>query len=60
VRGLRARGGIEVDVAWRNGRAVSATLKPSLSGAVKVRVQRAAHVRDIQLVAGRPHTPTLP
>ena len=60
VRGLRARGGVEVDVTWRNGRAVSATLKPSVSGSAKVRIQRATHVRDVQLVAGRAHTLTLP
>ena len=60
VRGLRARGGVEVDVTWRHGRAVSATLRPSLSGPVKVRVQRAEHVRDVQLVAGRSHTLTVP
>ena len=60
VRGLRARGGVEVNVTWRNGRAVSATLKPSVSGPAKVRIQRATQVRDVQLVAGRPHTLPLP
>jgi hypothetical protein len=30
-RGLRARGGVEVDLTWRDGRAVSAVLKTSLA-----------------------------
>jgi alpha-L-fucosidase 2 len=29
-RGLRARGGLEVDMTWENGRAVTATLHPKL------------------------------
>jgi alpha-L-fucosidase 2 len=31
VRGLRARGALEVDIAWSNGRATSATLRPDHS-----------------------------
>ncbi|MCE9590146.1 MAG: glycoside hydrolase family 95 protein [Planctomycetes bacterium] len=32
VRGLRVRGGIEVDVTWRDGKATTATLRASLVG----------------------------
>ena len=35
-RGLRARGGLEVDLAWKDGKAVSATLKASNEGPVTV------------------------
>ena len=33
-RGLRARRGVEVDCAWRGGKATSATLRASLSGRI--------------------------
>ena len=32
VTGLRARGGATVDIAWANGKAVAATVRPSIAG----------------------------
>ena len=32
VAGLRARGGVTVDIAWKDGKASTATLRPSISG----------------------------
>jgi alpha-L-fucosidase 2 len=32
LRGFRARGGLEVDVAWRGGRAVAATVRAAVDG----------------------------
>ena len=37
VRGLRARGGLEVDIAWQEGRASSATLKAAFDGRYRIR-----------------------
>jgi alpha-L-fucosidase 2 len=37
VRGLRARGGFEVDIAWRNGKLVSAELLGAPGGEARVR-----------------------
>ena len=37
VTGLRARGGVEVDIAWSEGRAKTMRLQPSVSGRYKVR-----------------------
>jgi alpha-L-fucosidase 2 len=52
VRGLRARGGVEVDIEWRMGGLVKATLKASRTGTTRVRVRGASQSRDIQLQAG--------
>jgi alpha-L-fucosidase 2 len=49
VRGLRARGGLEVDFEWRAGRASAAELRASVAGPVRLRApagQRVASVRS--------------
>jgi alpha-L-fucosidase 2 len=51
VRGLRARGGVEVDVVWRGGKAVAATLK----GSGTHRVRANGNVETVTLRAGRAH-----
>lgn len=40
VRGLRARGGVEVDLAWADGQATAATLRARTSGVRRVRPPR--------------------
>ncbi len=37
VRGMRARGGLEIDLAWKAGRATAAVLKASVDGRYTVR-----------------------
>ena len=51
-RGLRARGGVEVDVAWKDGRATSAALRPGVAGEFKVRPPHGQRIARIQS-AGR-------
>ena len=36
--GLRARGGVTVDATWARGKLASATLRPAISGAQRLRV----------------------
>jgi alpha-L-fucosidase 2 len=46
--GLRARGNVQVDASWTNGRAVSATLRPAVSGDVRIRPPRGQRIRRFQ------------
>jgi alpha-L-fucosidase 2 len=51
VRGLRARGGFEVDIAWRDGELVSAQLRGAAGGVAKVRYRD--KVRSVRVGKGR-------
>jgi len=56
VRGLRARGGVELDLTWKEGKVSQVVLRPKTSGAFALRA--GAIQRKIQLTAGRPLTLT--
>jgi alpha-L-fucosidase 2 len=52
VRGLRARGGVDVDLTWAGGRVVRALLRPTVDGEHRVRANGVT--RSIQLARGQP------
>lgn len=52
VRGMRARGGYEVDVAWRDGKLASAVVR-NVSGAVDCRVRLGAKSIPLKVSAGK-------
>jgi alpha-L-fucosidase 2 len=53
LRGFRARGGIEVDLAWSGGKATSATLRPSVTETRRLRPPRGQQI-DTVTSAGKP------
>jgi alpha-L-fucosidase 2 len=57
VRGLRARGGFEVDLEWRDGRLESARLRGTPGGTARVRLGETVRVVKVAKGASRLLTP---
>jgi alpha-L-fucosidase 2 len=53
VQGLRARGGLEVGIVWKDGRGVSAALTATADGRHKLRPPKGQKVAGLR-IAGRP------
>jgi alpha-L-fucosidase 2 len=52
VKGLKARGGFEVDITWSDGRLVTATIHPGWEQVCRVRYQE--EEREVHLIADEP------
>ncbi|MBL7219453.1 MAG: glycoside hydrolase family 95 protein, partial [Phycisphaerae bacterium] len=58
VTGLRARGGLQVDIVWKNGKAASARLKATIDSAHKLRPPEGQQIdgpATVKLKAGQTH-----
>jgi alpha-L-fucosidase 2 len=53
VKGLRARGGVEVDIAWTRGRASEAVLRPKLSREHQLRAPEGQRIAGVS-TGGKP------
>ncbi|MEO6804312.1 MAG: glycoside hydrolase family 95 protein [Granulicella sp.] len=47
VKGLRARGSVQVDLRWENGKATTAMVRPDFSGEYRLRVPPGQKIRGI-------------
>ena len=48
VTGLRARGGLEVDLAWKDGLPATASLRPIVDGAHVLRLPSGSRIRAVR------------
>jgi len=58
VKGLRARGGVEVDIAWKDGKATSAVLRATADGKHKIRAPKGQQIDgpdQVMLKTGQTH-----
>jgi alpha-L-fucosidase 2 len=54
VKGLRARGGFEVDIAWKDGKLTSATVRSLLGNTIRLRCNGVA--REVNMKKGKSFT----
>jgi alpha-L-fucosidase 2 len=55
VRGLRARGGFEIDMAWKDGRLTAATVR-ALTDNGAARLRYGSTIRDVKIAKGQSFT----
>jgi alpha-L-fucosidase 2 len=54
VKGLRARGAVQVDLRWQNGKAAAAALRPDFAGDYRLRAPQGQKIQSIVGVSAVP------
>ena len=57
VRGLRARGGLEVSISWKGGKPVAATLTAAIDGSHRIRPPRGSRIAAVRRSGTRVRVP---
>jgi alpha-L-fucosidase 2 len=60
VEGLRARGGVEVELMWKGGRATEAILKAKIDGRHKLRLPKSQTIAEARIDGSRKQLPANP
>lgn len=57
VKGLKVRGGLEIDMTWQNGKLTKATIYPKIGGNCRIRSSEALIVKNVETKTAKAENP---